>query len=57
LFSPQNPGALVRDEIEGLVGELKNLETDQARNPNVGVAQKIADIRNTIQTMTREVVS
>ncbi len=55
LFSQTNPGMMVRNEIEGLMGELKTLEEDQVRNPSVGVADQIAKIRNNIQTMTREV--
>ncbi|NBV43012.1 hypothetical protein EBR96_09640, partial [bacterium] len=55
LFSPANPAMLVRDQIEGLMGELKTLEEDQTRNPNVGIANQIASIRNTIQTMRGEV--
>jgi type IV pilus assembly protein PilB len=55
LFASQNPGMLVRNEIEGLVGELKALEDDQVKNPSIGVADQIAKIRNNIQTMTREV--
>jgi len=55
LFSSANPGVLVRDEIEGLMKELSSLEMEQAKNPNLNVANQIANIRNTIQTMHSEV--
>jgi len=56
LFSAVNPGVVVRDQIEGLVNELKLLETEQVRNPSLNIADKVASIRNTIQTMRGEVV-
>jgi type IV pilus assembly protein PilB len=56
LFSKVSPGMMVRDQIEGLMQDLKSLEVDQVKNPNVSVADKIATIRNTIQTMRGEVV-
>jgi type IV pilus assembly protein PilB len=55
LFTQSNPAIVVRNEIEGLMRELKTLEEDQVKNPSVGVADQIAKIRNNIQTMTREV--
>ncbi|MEI8223943.1 MAG: GspE/PulE family protein [bacterium] len=56
LFTSVNPGIVVRDQIEGLMSELKTLEADQTQNPNLGIADKIASIRNTIQSMRSEVV-
>ena len=56
LFSQANPEVLVRDEIEGLMKDLSQLETEQVKNPNLNVANQIATIRNTIQTMHSEVV-
>ena len=55
LFSQANPGVLVRDEIEGLMKELSQLEAEQVKNPNMNVANQLASIRNTIQTMHSEV--
>ncbi len=57
LFAGANPGVVVRDEIENLMHELSQLETDQVKNPNLNVASEIAKIRNTIQSMRGEVVS
>ena len=56
LFTSVNPGVVVRDQIEGLMNELKTLEADQTQNPSLGIADKIASIRNTIQSMRSEVV-
>lgn len=56
LFSSANPGVVVRDQIESLMNELKILADDQAKNPSLGIADKIASIRNTIQSMRSEVV-
>lgn len=56
LFTSAHPEIIVRDQIEGLMSELKSLETDQVRNPNLGIADKIASMRNTIQMMRGEVV-
>ena len=56
LFANVNPAVTVRDQIEGLMNELGQLETDQAKNPNMNVANQIAGIRNTIQKMRSEVV-
>lgn len=56
LLSSQNPGTLVRDEVESMIGELKQLESDQVKNPSMSVANQLATIRNTIQNMSREVV-
>jgi type IV pilus assembly protein PilB len=56
LFTSINPSIVVRDQIEGLMNELKTLEADQTKNPNLGIADKIASIRNTIQSMRSEVV-
>ncbi len=55
LFAGRDPKVAVRDEIEGLMNELKSLETDQVKNPSMGIADKIASIRNTIQSMHGEV--
>jgi type IV pilus assembly protein PilB len=56
LFSQKNPSVMVRDEIENLIKELQLLEQDQIKNPSAGIAAQIANIRNNIQNMTREVV-
>ncbi len=56
LFASANPATRVRDQIEGLMAELKALEDDQTANPNMGIATQIASIRNTIQNMRGEVV-
>lgn len=56
MFGNANPTVAVRDQIEGLIGELSQLEQDQMKNPNMGVAQQIGNIRNTIQSMRGEVV-
>lgn len=56
LFTAVNPSIVVRDQIEGLMQELKTLEDDQTKNPSLGIADKIASIRNTIQSMRSEVV-
>ena len=57
LFANANPQVAVRDQIEGLMKELGQLETDQSRNPNMSVATQIAGIRNTIQKMRSEVAA
>lgn len=56
LFSSVNPSVAVRDQIEGLMQELKTLEADQIKNPSISVADTLATIRNTIQSMRSEVV-
>ncbi len=56
LFDSVSPGIIVRDQIEGLMNELKSLEDEQLKNPELGIADKIASIRNTIQSMRGEVV-
>lgn len=56
LFKQINPQIMIQDQINGLITELKLLENDQTKNPQVGVADKIASIRNTIQSMRGEVV-
>lgn len=56
LFVQVSPQVVIRDQIESLMTELKALEEDQLKNPQTGVADKIASIRNTIQSMRGEVV-
>jgi hypothetical protein len=57
LFITSDPQVVVHDQIEKLMHELKSLEQEQLAQPEVGVADKIATIRNTIQNMRGEVVS
>jgi len=57
LFANANPAITVRDQIEGLMKELGQLEQDQTKNPNLNVAGQIATIRNTIQKMRSEVAA
>lgn len=57
IFVTSDPQVLVHDQIEKLMQELKSLEQEQLEQPEIGIADKIAGIRNTIQSMRGEVVS
>ncbi len=57
LFSSNNPAVAVKSQIESLVNDLRDLEIEQQKNPSMSVAQKLAGIRSTIETMTREVAA
>jgi hypothetical protein len=56
LFASRSPDAVVRSEIQSLMEELKKLAEDQSKNPSISIARQIGEIRNTIQSMHREVV-
>lgn len=57
LFAHTDPAITVRDQIEGLKNELSDLENEQIKNPQLSVADQIGKIRNTIQSMHREVLA
>lgn len=55
LFPAVDPGIVIQNQIQGLMSELKSLEAEQMKSPEIGIADKIATMRNTIQTMRGEV--
>ena len=57
MFPKPNPGVAVKSQIENLINDLHDLQTEQEKNPSMSVASKLAGIRSTIETMTREVAT
>lgn len=46
-----DPSVVVHDEVSKIVGSLEALEQHQSRKPNVGVAEQLRNIRNTIENL------
>jgi hypothetical protein len=46
-----NRRVVVHDEVKQIMSDLEKLEEHQSRRPNIGVANQLRDIRNTIEKL------